>query len=176
LFDNVRIVGFLDCKVDKTCTPGTGLLTDEELPPRLPGAEIIQRSMYSGFLKLHGLAVLTVVFPNGIIAYLYGPVLAWENDIALLNMSWLDNHLTALQPEIAEKKAHGENILFFAFGGRIFPYLMCITHAHEAPLEGELPHWLVAENLDMNSLRTSVKWLYRDIIVLIHIVQNKHNK
>ncbi len=120
MFDNVHIVGFLDCKVDETCTPGTGPLTDEELPPRLPGAEIIQRSMYSGCLKLHGLKVL-IVFLNGIIACLYGPVLAWENDIALFNMSWLDYHLMALQPEIAEKKAHGENILFFCFWWSDFP-------------------------------------------------------
>ncbi len=177
LFGNVRIVGFLDCKVDETCTPGTGPLTDEELAPRRPGAEILQRSVYSGYLKRHGLKVLTVVFPNGIIAYLYGPVSARENDIALLNMSWLNDHLMALQPEIAERRAQGENILFFSlFGDRIFPYLMCITHAHEAPLGGVLPQWLVAENLAMNSLRTSVEWPYGDIIVLFHIMQHKHNK
>ena len=46
LFENVRIVGFLDCKVDETCTPGTGPSPDEELMPRRPGAEILQRSMY----------------------------------------------------------------------------------------------------------------------------------
>jgi hypothetical protein len=133
--------------------------------------------MYSGYLKRHGLKVLTVVFPNGIIAYLYGPISARENNIALLNMSWLNEHLIALQPEIAERRANGENILFFSlFGDRIFPYLMCITHAHEAPLGGVLPQWLVAENLAMNSLRTSVEWPYGDIIVLFHIMQHKHNK
>jgi hypothetical protein len=94
---NVRIVGFLDCKVDESCTLGTGPLTDEELVPRHPGAGILQRSMYSGYLKQHGLKVLKVVFPNGIISYLYSPLLAWENDIALLNMSRLNEHLIALQ-------------------------------------------------------------------------------
>ncbi len=49
LFGNVWIVGFLDCKVDETCTPGTGPSNNEELTPRYPGAEIIQRSMYSGY-------------------------------------------------------------------------------------------------------------------------------
>ncbi len=177
MFENVRIVGFLDCKVDETCTPGTGPLTDEELAPRRPGAEILQRSVYSGYLKLHGLKVLTVVFPNGIISYLYGPVSAWENDIALLNMSWLNEHLIALQPEIVERRAQGDNILFFSlFRDRIFPYLLCIKHAHEAPLGGELPPWLAEENLAMNSPCTSVEWPYGDIIVLFHIMQNKHNK
>jgi hypothetical protein len=92
------------------------------------------------------------------ISYLYGPVSARENDIALLNMSWLNEHLIALQPEIAERRANGENILFFSlFEDRIFPYLACITHAHEAPLGGNLLPLLVAENLAMNSLRTSVE-------------------
>jgi hypothetical protein len=114
-------------------------LTDVELAPRHPGAEVIQKSMYSGYLKLHRLKVLTIVFPNGIIAYLYGPVSARENDIALLNMSWWNEHLIVIQPEIAERRANGDNILFFSlFSDRIFPYLMCITHAHEDPLGGVL--------------------------------------
>jgi hypothetical protein len=70
----------------------------------------------------------------------------------------------------------GKHPFFSLFGDRIFPYLMCITHAHEAPLGGVLPQWLVAENLAMNSLRTSVEWPYGDIIVLFHIMQHKHNK
>jgi hypothetical protein len=41
---------------------------------------------------MHGLKVLTIVFPNGIIAYLYGPVSAWENDISLPNLSWLNEY------------------------------------------------------------------------------------
>jgi hypothetical protein len=73
--------------------------------------------VYSGYLKLHGLKVLTVVFPNGIIAYLYGPVSAWENDIALLNMSLMNEHLMALQPEIAELKVQGEKFFFFLCSG-----------------------------------------------------------
>jgi hypothetical protein len=68
-------------------------------------------------------------------------------------MSWLNEHRIALQPEIAERRAQGDNILFLSlFGGRIFPYLLCTTNAHEAPLGAELPPWLVAENLAINSL------------------------
>ncbi len=65
------------------------------------GAEILQRSVYAGYLKPYGLKVLTAVFPNGIIAYLYGPVSAWKN-IALRDMTWMNEHLVALQLEIAE--------------------------------------------------------------------------
>jgi len=83
--------------------------------------------------------VLTVVFPNGIIGYLYGPVSARENDIGLLNLSWLNEHLVALQLEITAAWANGDNLLYFSlYGDKIFPYLQCITHAHEPPLRGEL--------------------------------------
>jgi hypothetical protein len=51
LFDNVHITGFLNCKIDKV----TGPFNDEELAERPPGAEIIQRALYSGYLKWHGL-------------------------------------------------------------------------------------------------------------------------
>jgi hypothetical protein len=136
LFDNVHIVGFLDCKIDKTCIPGTGPFNDEELAPRRLAAEVIQRALYSGCLKIHRLKVLTVVFPNGIIAYLYGPVSAREINIALLNMSWLNENLVMLQPEIAAARANGEQILFFSlYEDKILPYLQCITHGdgHEQP-------------------------------------------
>jgi hypothetical protein len=74
LFDNVCIVDFLDFKVDETSTTGTGPFMSEELAPRQPGVEVIQWAMYSGYLNCHGREVLTVVILNGIIAYLYGPV------------------------------------------------------------------------------------------------------
>jgi hypothetical protein len=96
---------------------------------------------------------LAVVFRNGIIAYLYGPVSARENDIALLNMSWLNDHMAALQPEIAAAQANGEEILYFSlYGDKIFPYLQCITHAHEAPIGGQLPLHQQLEVMAMNSL------------------------
>jgi hypothetical protein len=84
------------------------------LAPRQLAAEVIQRALYSGYLKRHGLKVLTVVFPNGIITYLYGPVSARENDIGLLNMSWLNEHLVALQPKITSAWVNGRHILFFS--------------------------------------------------------------
>jgi hypothetical protein len=152
-------------------------MNNEELAERHPGAEIIQRALYSGYLKVHGLKVLTVVFPNGIIAYLYGPVSARENDIGLLNLSWLNEHLMALQLEITVARANGENILYFSlYGDEIFLYLKCITHAHEPPLGGQLLPRQRLEVLAMNSLRTSVEWPYRDITLLFQVMQCKHQK
>ncbi len=141
------------------------------MAPRRLAAEVIQRALYSGYLKRHGLKVLTVVFPNGVIAYLDGPVPARENDIAFLNMSCLNEHLVMLQPETAAAQANGEHILFFSlYGDKIFPYLQCITHALEAPIGERL------KVLAMNSLQTSVEWPYGDITVLFHIMHSKHHK
>jgi len=100
VFRFFRIIGFLDCKIDETCTPGSGPVIDEPRSARHPEFPILQEAVFSGYLKRHGLKVLTVVFPNGIIGYLYGPVSARENDIGLLNLSGLNQNLMALQPEV----------------------------------------------------------------------------
>ncbi len=63
--------GFLDYKIDETCTPGTSPFNDDKLAKSCLGVEIIQRAMYSGYLKHHGLKVFTVVFLNGITAEYY---------------------------------------------------------------------------------------------------------
>jgi hypothetical protein len=66
---------------------------------------------------------LTVVFPNGIIAYLYGPVSAREQNIGLLKLLWLNEYLVAFKPEIAEAQANGEDIFYFCFyEDKILPY------------------------------------------------------
>jgi hypothetical protein len=105
-----------------------------------------------------GLKVITVVFPNGIKAYLYCPVSARENDIALLKISWLNDHLVALQPDIAMRRAQGEDALYISFyEDKIFPYLMCIIHAHEAPFGGQLTDRANANKRAMNSCRTTVR-------------------
>jgi hypothetical protein len=43
-------------------------------------AWILQESIYSGYVRCHGLKILSVVFPNGLIGYVYGPISAREND------------------------------------------------------------------------------------------------
>ncbi len=97
-------------------------MTDEPGAERYPDADVLQRSVYSGYLKQHGLKVLTIVLPNGIIAHLYGPISARENDIGTLNLSDLNRHLMALQPEITLARANGELVLYYSlFGDGIFP-------------------------------------------------------
>jgi hypothetical protein len=80
----------------------------------------------------------------------------------------------ALQPEIAAAWANG--LFFSLYGDKIFPYLQCITHAHEPSLGGQLLPMQRLEVLAMNSLRTSVEWPYGDITVFFTVMQSKHLK
>jgi hypothetical protein len=53
----------------------------------------------------------------------------------------MNEHLMALQPEIAELRVQEKSNLFFSlFRDKIFPYLQCIMYAKKAPLGGELAH------------------------------------
>jgi hypothetical protein len=60
-------------------------------------ADLTQETVYSGYVTAHSIKVLTVLFPNGRSGYLYGPISGHENDIAVLNMSWLNHQLLLLQ-------------------------------------------------------------------------------
>jgi hypothetical protein len=73
-FNNFRIIGFLDCKICETCRPRSGPAEDQQLAPRNADAKILQESVYSGYIRCHGLKILSVVFPNGMIGYVYGPI------------------------------------------------------------------------------------------------------
>ncbi len=89
LFGNFLFLGFVDCKIFKTCHPGSGPAKDQPGAPRHADADIIQKYVYSSDVKKKGLKVLTIAVTNSLIGVLYGTVSAWENvlwfDIPLLN-------------------------------------------------------------------------------------------
>ncbi len=79
---------------DPTCHPGS---VDCQLVPRHKGHDILQESFFYGDAKCHGLKVLTIVFPNGLIGCLYGAISVWENDCGALNYSGLNAEMMWLQ-------------------------------------------------------------------------------
>jgi hypothetical protein len=87
-------------KISETCHPGSGPAEDRQQAPRHNNAQILQESVYSGYVICHGLNILAVVFPNGLIGYVYGPISARENDNGVLNGSLLNQHLMDSQEEI----------------------------------------------------------------------------
>jgi hypothetical protein len=66
--------GLLDCKFDETCAPGSGPMTDDELADWQKEADLIQETVYSGYVKAHSSKVIAVLFPNKITGYLHGPI------------------------------------------------------------------------------------------------------
>jgi hypothetical protein len=81
-----HLIWFLDCNFDETGIPGTGPIIDEELAEQWPEADLIQASVYLGYVKRHRIKVLIVLFLNEITGYLYGPISGHENNIAALNI------------------------------------------------------------------------------------------
>jgi len=128
-FNSYHLIGFLDCKVDETCAPGSGPMIDEEFANWWEEVDLIQEAVYSGYVKAHGIKVLTVLFPNGITGYLYGPISGCKNDIAILNMLWLNHQLLLLQEDVTAALACSEAVVYFTlFSDSIFSHHLCITH------------------------------------------------
>jgi hypothetical protein len=98
----VDIFGFIDCSIDAIRRPGSGPNGDYEGAARRPGHDEVQRAFYTGYKKLHGIKVETVLLPNGI-STVFGPVSARVDDVnGVLQMSQLNEFLIAIQ----SNKAH----------------------------------------------------------------------
>ncbi len=176
-FNNFRIVGFVDCKISETCRPGSGPAEDRQQAPRHEDAWNLQESIYSGYVRRHGLKILSVVFPNGLIGYVYGPISARENDNGALNGSELNQHMMNIQVEITQAREQGEQVLYFSFyGDAIFPILHCVTRRHRAPIGGQLNARQIAEDTGMSQIRTSAEWPYETVTNLFHMLHSKYNK
>lgn len=70
--ENCRIFGFIDGSIFETSTPGTGPDGDYFGAGRKPDAYFIQRAVYTGYKKIHGISMLCIMLPNGI-NFCYGP-------------------------------------------------------------------------------------------------------
>ncbi len=64
--------------------------------------------MFSGYVKRHEIKVLTMNFLNGVTGYIYGPISGHKNNIAALNMSWVNTQLLLLQAYVTQAIANGE--------------------------------------------------------------------
>jgi len=136
-FDSFQIIGFIDCKICETCRPGSGPVEDRPLAPRHEDADILQESVYLGYIRRHGLKILSVVFPNGMIGYVYGPISGRENDIGALNISQLNQHRIDCQEEVMQAQQQGKHLFYYSFyGNGIFPFCIASLDVTELPLEG----------------------------------------
>ena len=67
-----RIFGFVDASLKETCTPETGPDGDYQGAPRKEFSDEMQRALYTGWKKQHGLKIQTVILPNGL-SFIDGP-------------------------------------------------------------------------------------------------------
>jgi len=133
--------------------------------------------MHTGYVRKHGLKILTISLPNGLIGGLYGPVSAWENDIGTLNLSNLNQELMLLQLDVMEAIENGEDMLYYSlYGDSIFPLLNCIVSRHCGPLLGVRAPREEAEYAAMRSFSVSVEWPYETVTNLFKILESKYNK
>jgi hypothetical protein len=175
--DNFRIIGFIDCKIVETCWLGSGQAEDNAEAPPHEDADLIQESVYSGYMRCHGLKILNITLLNGLIGALYGAISTRENDNGTLSLSNLSIDMMHLQPEVMQGRQNGEDMLYYSiYGDAIFPLLNCITGYHRQPLQGELTDREEAENFSMQKSRTSAEWLDETTTNLFQLLESKYNR
>ena len=114
-----------------------------------------QRVVYNGHKRVHALKVQSVVAPNGLIAYLYGPVEGIRHDSAILAMS-------GLLPQLEQHSFGPDGEVFCIYGDPAYAHRVHLQRPYErrAPLSAEQQ----AFSLSMGQVRVSVEWVFGDII------------
>ncbi|CAH3029463.1 unnamed protein product [Porites evermanni] len=129
--------GFVDGTVRPICRPGE-----------------MQRAVYNGHKRVHGLKFQSVALPNGLIANLFGPVEGRKHDASMLDESGLLNELErhAFSPT-------GQAMCIY--GDPAYPHRV---HLQRPFQYGVLTHQMQSFNESMSKVRSSVEWIFGDII------------
>jgi hypothetical protein len=165
------IFGFIDCSIDRICKPFSGPAGDYEGCGRKEEYSRTQRAFYTGYKRIHGIKVETVLLPNGI-STIFGPVSCRQHDVrGVLQMSRLNEFLVLLQ--------QNRNHEYQALGDGIYSVnLRCIrsyfkSYAGQPPLTPQQQ----ACNAAIKKCRESIEWSYGDVSNMFKICDHqKHNK
>ena len=112
----------------------------------------LQRVMYNGHKRVHGMKFQSVVLPNGIIANLAGPYEGRRHDSTMLQQSGL---LTSLR-----RVAHFNSQPLCLYGDPAYPLGVHL----QTPFQGRvLTPEMQAFNKAMSSVRVSVEWMFGNI-------------
>jgi hypothetical protein len=93
------ICSFIDNTIDPILVQFSSPAGDYEGAPCRMQYIYIQKSVHTGYKKMHGHKMETVFFPNGVTAC-FGPVSAWQNDWGMLIMSGIDCFLVLIQAHL----------------------------------------------------------------------------
>ena len=83
--------GFIDGTLHQVCRPRI-----RKNIPLILNPNNIQRALYSGHKRHHGIKFQSIVLPDGMIAMMFGPVEGRRHDITLLKLSKLDQRMRLL--------------------------------------------------------------------------------
>ena len=128
-----NVVGFVDGTLRPNCRPG--------------GHDDLQRQLYSGHKRTHGLKWQGLMLPNGIIADLYGPYPGRRHDSFLLGDSMLNDRLQLWQ--------QNEPVQYKVYGDSAYPVQSHISRGHKGVALTEAQQ---RENRDMSAARICVEW------------------
>ena len=128
--------GFIDGTVRPVCRPGQ-----------------MQRVLYNGHKKVHGLKFQSVVMPNGLIANLYGPVEGKRHDSAMLTQS-------QLLPKLQQYAVDTNGRALCIYGDPAYPLRVQL----QAPFRSvRLTQQEKDYNQSMSQVRVAVEWIFGDI-------------
>ncbi|PFX23723.1 hypothetical protein AWC38_SpisGene11712 [Stylophora pistillata] len=124
-----------------------------------------QRMVYNGHKRVHALKFQAVALPNGLIRQLFGPVEGKKHDAAMLADSDL---LTILEQYAVSPTGQAMCI----YGDPAYPLRVNLM----APFRGAaLTAQMEAFNKSMSNVRTSVEWLFGDIVEYFKFMDFKKN-
>ena len=129
--------GFVDGTVRRVCRPGRH-----------------QRILYNGHKKVHAIKFQSIATPNGLVANLYGPVEGKRHDSMMLAMS-------GLLPSLTQHAIDRNGNPLCIYGDPAYPHRpqlqTAFKGANVTPIQNQWNH-------AMNKTRTSVEWVFGDII------------
>ncbi|XP_048583759.1 uncharacterized protein LOC125563069 [Nematostella vectensis] len=142
--------GFVDGTVPPICRPG-----------------VHQRIVYNGHKRVHAIKFQSVVVPNGMVANMYGPVEGRKHDSGMLKDSGL---LQSLQ-----QHAFGPTGQPMAlYGDPAYPLRVHLQVPFRNGTGGLTPD-MEAFNEGMSAVRSSVEWLFGDILKSFKFLDFKKN-
>ena len=135
--------GFIDGTLCKTCHPS-----------------LFQKLMYSGHKWCHGIKFQSVVTPDGLFAFMYGPVSGNRHDSFLLSNSGLLSKLQELMPDDAPEDIAA--VVCSLHGEPAYPWSIHIFGRYKNPSDGSPhAHW----NSQMSTFCEVVEWGFANILV-----------
>jgi hypothetical protein len=126
---------------------------------------------FSGYIKGHGLNYQNILFPNGMVAGVFGASMS-HNDVGVLNMSNLTRYLEdILHP--AHVMAGG--LLPAVYGDSIFLNINLSTIICRYDLVGtvEEQRLIRRSNFHMSGIRQSIEHMYGQMFNLFQLLQMK---